>query len=360
MFKFKRLFRSQFNILLGLLSMALVITLAACNRPATITKSPDAAASGTGAMPTEFRIGYQVIPNAELLTKGLGIAEKKFPGVTIKWLPFDSGRDVNIAMASGGIDVGLAGSVPVSTGIAQGLPYQVYFIHNIIGDNEALVVTKTSGITSMADLPGNKIGVPFGSTTHFSLLSSLKQKGINPNDLKILDMQPQDMLAAWKRGDIDGGFVWHPTLSRMSESGGTVLVTAKQLAKDGIITADLGIVRKDFRAKYPDFLTSYVTALDEATKLYRDNPKAASNATSAEIGLSPEESLKVMDQLVWLNAKEQASEKYLGTPDAPGAFSQVLKDSAEFMVGQAAIPSAPDLKAYKEALFNKPVTDAKG
>jgi taurine transport system substrate-binding protein len=359
MSQFKRLFRRQFNGLLGLLSMALVIIFAACAQPTTTpTDTPDEGAAG--AMPTEFRIGYQVIPNAEVLTKNLGLVEEKFPDVTIKWLPFDSGRDVNTAMASGGIDVGLAGSVPVSTGIAQDLPYQVYFIHDVIGDNEALAVTSASGIASMADLPGKKIAVPFGSTTHFSLLSALKQEGIESTDVQILDMQPQDMLAAWQRGDIDGGFVWHPTLSKMMEADGNVLVTAKQLAETGIITADLGVVNKDFAAEYPDFLAGYVAALDEAVQLYRDDPKAASEAISAEIGLSPEESLKVMDELVWLSAEEQASEKYLGTPDAPGAMSQVLKDSAEFMVEQGAIPSAPDLEAYKAALFNQAVANPKG
>ena len=354
MFKFKRLFRRQFTVLLGLLSMALVISLAACTQPSEpVAEAPEA--SGSAAMPTEFRIGYQVVPNAELLTKNLGFAEEKFPDVDIKWLPFDSGRDVNTAMVSGGLDVGLAGSVPVSTGIAQNLPYQVYFIHDVIGDNEALAVTKASGITGMADLPGKKIGVPFGSTTHFSLLSALKQEGIEPSDVQILDMQPQDMLAAWQRGDIDGGFVWHPTLSKMLEADGTVLVTAKQLAEDGIVTADLGIVSKDFATAYPEFLAGYVAALDEAVKFYREDPKAAAEAMSVEISLSPEESLSVMDELVWLDAAEQASDKYLGTPDAPGAMSQVLKDSAEFMVEQDAIPSAPDLEAYKAALYNQAV-----
>ncbi len=353
-FKLKRLFHRQFAVLLGLLSMALVLTLAACTQPSTIATSASAPAEG-GNMPTEFRIGYQIIPNAELLTKGMGLAEAQFPDVRIKWLPFDSSRDVNTAMVSGGIDVGLADSVLVSTGIAQNLPYSVYFIHDVIGNNEALAVTKASGIKSLADLLGKKIGVPFGSTTHFSLLSALTQAGIKPNDVQILDMQPQDMLAAWDRGDIDGGFVWQPTLSKMLEGDGTVLTTANQLAKEGIVTADLGVVSQDFATQYPDFVNGYVAVLNEAVKAYRDDPKAASEVIAKEIRLSPEESLKVMNELAWLDAAEQASPKYLGTPDAPGKLSQVLKDSAEFMVGQKALPSAPDIEAYKAALFNAPV-----
>ena len=63
-----------------------------------------------------------------------------------------------------------------------------------------------------------------------------------------------------------------------------------------------------------------------------------------------------MNELVWVSAEEQASAEYLGTPEAPGAMSQVLKDSAEFMVKQEAIPSAPDIEAYNKALFNSAVT----
>lgn len=342
---FKRFFRKN-NLVMSLFSMVLVVAIAACGGQESATGPVE------GGVPSEFRIGYQVIPNAEVLAKNQGFAETKFPDVDIQWLPFDSGRDVNTAMVSGGIDVGLAGSVPVSTGIAQDLPYQVYFIHDVIGDNEALAVTEASGITSMADLPGKKIGVPFGSTTHFSLLSALENEGIDPTDVDILDMQPQDMLAAWQRGDIDGGFVWHPTLSKMMDDGGTVLVTAKQLAEEGIITADLGIVSKEFAQQYPDFLAGYVEVLDEAVQLYRNDPEAAAAGISEEIGLSPEESLEVMNELVWVSADEQASDKYLGTPEAPGAMAQVLKDSAEFMVKQEAIDSAPDVDAYEKALFN--------
>ena len=329
--------------------MTFVVALAACTQP-----SADSGAAA-GGMPAEFRIGYQVVPNAELLTKNLGSVEEKFPDVEIKWLPFDSGRDVNTAMVSGGIDVGLAGSVPVSTGIAQNLPYQVYYVHDVIGDNEALAVTESSGINAMADLTGKTIGVPFGSTTHFSLLSALDQEGIDSADVKILDMQPQDMLAAWQRGDIDGGFVWQPTLSKMLEADGKVLITAKQLAEDGIVTADLGIVSKEFAQNYPDFLSGYVETLNESTAFYRESPDEAAAAIAEEIGLTPEESLAVMNELVWLDAGEQASASYLGTPEAPGALSQVLKDSAEFMVAQEAIPSAPEVAAYEKALFNAPV-----
>ena len=72
---------------------------------------------------------------------------------------------------------------------------------------------------------------------------------------------------------------------------------------------------------------------------------------SEALALSPEESLDVMSELVWLSAEEQRSEQYMGTPEAPGALSQVLKESAEFLVTQGELPKAPDLSAYENALL---------
>ena len=334
---------------LSLLSMVALITVSACNGGLS-----GSSASSAG-LPEEFRIGYQLTAGPETLVKELGLIEEKFPNMSVRWQVFDSGRDVNDAIAAGTVDVGLIGSVPVSTGIANELPYQVYFILNVLGDNEALAVTEDADITTMADLAGKIIAVPFGSTTHFSLLSALALNNIDPDDLQILDMQPQDLLAAYQFGEIDGGFVWHPTLARMLDEGGDILVSARDLAGEGIITADLGVVSTAFAQKYPDFLASYVAALDTAVKLYREAPTTAAEAMSSALALSPEESLKVMSELVWLTAEEQRSKRYLGTPDKPGALAQVLKDSAEFMVAQGEIPAAPDLASYQQALFSQAI-----
>ncbi|MEO0648434.1 MAG: taurine ABC transporter substrate-binding protein, partial [Cyanobacteria bacterium J06650_10] len=58
---------------------------------------------------------------------------------------------------------------------------------------------------------------------------------------------------------------------------------------------------------------------------------------------------------VWLSAEDQRSEKYMGTPAAPGALSQVLKDSAEFLVEQGELAEAPDLDAYESALLREAI-----
>ena len=339
------------DVLLGLVGLSLPLINASCTSNSTPQASSGAATSATAATPEKVRIGYQVIPNAELLAKALGLAKKAFPNSEVQYVSFDSGRDVNTAFAAKGIDFGLIGSVPTSVGIANNLPYAVYFIHDVIGSAEALIVKNT--VKTLADLKGKKIGTPFGSTAHFSLLNLLKLENIDQTALTVLDLQPPDLVAAWQRGDIDGGYIWQPNLSKLQKAGGTILKTSADLAKQGVVTADVGVVSKEFADKYPDAVKQYVSVLNEAVKAYRSDPQAAAQSIASELGITPAESKSAMSEIIWLDSTEQKGVKYLGNASTPGEFAKILQESAEFMVTQKSIASAPDLTAYQKSLYTQ-------
>ncbi|WP_042355576.1 MetQ/NlpA family ABC transporter substrate-binding protein [Bacillus rubiinfantis] len=332
--------KTQRRWIMSLLIVFSLLMITACGSKSTST---------TKDGKVEFRIGYQVIPNAELLAKATKLFEEKFKGVDVKLHQFEAAVDVNTAMAAGEIDVGLIGSSSVASGVAQNLPNKVIWLHDVIGDNEALVVKKDSGIQSLEDIVGKKIAVSFGSTTHYSLLSALKLKGIDQSKVTILDMKPADMLAAWKQGQIDGGYVWYPTLGEMAKDG-NIILTSRDLAKDGVVTADVGIATKDFIDKHPDVLKQYIKILDEAVGTYRSSKDKAADAMKTELNVSKDEAAFFMDQLIWLDAKEQASADYLGTVDKKGSFAKALKDTADFLKTQKAIQSVPDMKAFEDAI----------
>ena len=122
------------------------------------------------------------------------------------------------------------------------------FVLDVAGDNEALVARNGSGVNTIADLKGKRIGTPFASTAHYSLLAALAQNGLSPNDVQLVDLQPQAILAAWERGDIDAAYTWLPTLDELRKTGKD-LITSRQLAKDGKPTLDLGVVRRRVRRR---------------------------------------------------------------------------------------------------------------
>lgn len=328
----------------GLLAAA-VLGLAACGSDDDNASGASASttASGKPAAPKSITIAYQAIPNGDLVVKHEGWLEKALPDTKIEWKLFDSGGAVNEAVAGGSVDIGLAGSSPVSRGLSQPLPYEVPWIHDVIGKAEALVVKKD--ITSIEQLKGKKVATPLASTSHYSLLAALKDAGLSGQDVKVIDAEPDDIYAAWSRGDIAGAYVWNPNLAKIVKDGGHVLVSSEDLAKEGKTTYDLAVVTKDFAGKYPDAVKTWVAQQDKAVKLYRSDPNAAAAAVGAELNLSADEVLPQMKDLIFLDASEQAGADYLG-----GGLAKNLFAAAQFNQELGQIPKVADEASYASSV----------
>ncbi len=192
---------------------------------------------------------------------------------SINWNKFDTGADVVNALASGDVDIGNIGTSPLAAATSRDLPIEVFFVAAKLGGSEALVVSNKSGIKKPEDLKGKTIAVPFVSTAHYSLLSALKHWNISDADVKIVNLRPPEISAAWERGDIDATYVWEPALSKASATG-KILTDSKQVGEWGAPTFDVWVVRKDFAEKNPEFLKSFVQTSLKQINEYNKDPKA--------------------------------------------------------------------------------------
>ena len=294
--------------------------------------------------PKEIRIGYFQSPNGELLAKGEGLLEKAFPGTKITYVEFDNGRDVNTAMAGGSLDLATIGTPPGTTGVINKLPYKIYYLHDIIGTSEALVARRGSGITDVADLRGKRVATAFGSTSHFSLVSALHEAGLSENDLTLLDMSAPDIVAAWGRGELDAAYIWQPAQEKLVSAGGQVVVTSKQLASEGAITGEFGIVSNDFLARYPDAVKTYIDVLDRAVRQYRAASPETVKVMARELGLSEDAARTTMGQIDVLDKSQQAA--YI----RDGKLADVLKKTGDFLLAQKSVTVSPDKETLAGAL----------
>jgi taurine transport system substrate-binding protein len=302
-------------------------------------------ASG-GAVPDTITIAYQAIPNGDLVVKHEGWLEEALPDTTIEWKAFDSGGSVNEAVLAGSVDIGLAGSSPVSRGISQEIPYVVPWIHDVIGTAEALVVR--SDIESIEDLEGKTIATPFASTSHFSLLAALEDAGVDATKVKIIDAEPDAIYAAWTAEQIDGAYVWNPNLAKLVDEGGKILVDSEELSELGKTTYDLAVVTTEFAEAYPDAVTTWVEQQSRAVELYRSDPDAYGDALAAELNITAEEALDQAEGLIFLTAEEQAATDYLG-----GGLADNLLATAEFNKAQGKIDVVQPASAYTDAVTTR-------
>ncbi len=276
---------------------------------------------------------------------------EKATGFKINWRQFGGGGDVIRAMASGDVQLGEVGSTGVATAISQGMDVELFWILEDIAAAEALVARNGSGINTIADLKGKKIGTPFVSTSHFQLLYAMQQAGIKPNEAQVLNMRPPEIAAAWSRGDIDATFIWDPVLSAVKKNG-KVLMTSGDICKKGACTFDGLIVTKKFAQENPEFMVALVKAVAKADADYRANPKAwtGDKAKVAAVATwtkgKPEDVADAMALYGFPSLKEQASPTWLGG-GANGAATKALAQQANFLKDQGRLTSvAPDFSKH--------------
>ena len=298
-----------------------------------------AALGGVGAMAADktITIGHFGNPTPMQLVAASDQLEKE-TGWTIDWRKFQAGTDVIAAMASGDIKLSELGSSPIAIALTQGVPIELFMISDVIGSAKSLVAR--DGIDTIADLKGKRVGVPLASTSHFSLLGALEQAGVDPGDVTILGMSPDQMNAAWAQEQIDAGFVWGPTLARMKQNG-HVLITADQVK--GKPTFDGWVVNTDFAKENPDFMVAFVKAIAKVFNEYNSNPKAWDASSQAvqtiaeRSGAKAEEIPDILAGYKYPDIDTQLSDEWLG-----GGVADTIKATAQFLKEQKKIPGALD------------------
>ncbi len=285
---------------------------------------------------------------------------EKATGYKINWRQFGGGGDVIRAMASGDVAIGEVGSTGVATAISQGMDVELFWILEDIAAAEALVARNGSGVNTIADLKGKKVGTPFVSTSHFQLLYALQKAGLKPTDVQILNMRPPEIAAAWGRGDLDATFIWDPVLSTVKKNG-KVLTTSGDICKQGACTFDGLVVSRKFAAENPAFMVALVKAIGKADADYRANPKAwtgdaAKTAAVAKwSGGKPEDVADAMALYGFPSMKDQMSPAWLGG-GADGAAAKALAQQANFLKEQGRLQAVvPD---YSKSVSTKFVSEA--
>ncbi|TDO89263.1 taurine transport system substrate-binding protein [Halanaerobium saccharolyticum] len=337
------------KIVFILLITAAVLTLSACSGDqAQNTNSTAESTTDKKSLPAEINFGILRVPNDETIAIAKGYFKKYFgdKGIKVNTIVFDSGAEANQALASGSIDFATMGNTNAITALARELNVELIWIHEVLGENEALAVKNGSGFKTIKDLAGERVAVPFASTAHYILLNVLKEAGIE-EEVQLLDMQTAEIVAAWERGDIKAAYTWQPTLAQLLKSGST-LTDSKEMADKGYITANVEVVRKDFAEEYPQLVADFISAMSEAGDIYRNNPERAAEIAGSKLGIEAGVALNQMRGTTWKTRKELLSEDFFGTVDEPGNFAQVMKDTSDFLQAQNSIEESPSREAFNE------------
>lgn len=351
----------------GAVLLLAVVGLAGCVSKPAVPQAPGASggASAAGACPVTpdpsvkgtVKVGYQKIPNGDLVVKDQGMLEACMPNAQIVWTEFPSGGAVLQGFGSGSADIAILGSSPATKGLSAPLNKQmdikVVWIQDVIGKAETLVA-KDPAVKKITDLKGKSIAVPFASTSHYSLLQALADAGMDPTkDVTLINLDPDKMPAAWAGGQIAAAWVWDPTLTELLKTGHAVM-SSEDTAQAGKPTYDLEAATTKLINGNPAFLKMWAACQDAAVKQIKDNPGKAADSVGAVLGISPADVRKQFAGYTYLTAAQQAGPDWLG-----GKLGKDLATTADFLLKQGGIDSVSPAAAYSAAVDAGPAGQVK-
>ncbi|NJK61513.1 MAG: ABC transporter substrate-binding protein [Synechococcaceae cyanobacterium SM2_3_1] len=251
---------------------------------------------GTQDQVINTAVGGATVREMQLLEKYLPTTGK-YEGVDydIQWSSYTSGPPITNKMVADQIDIGLMGDFPAVINMITfrqeventDTIYIGTLAYSPNGAGNAVVVPKDSTATSLADLKGGTVSVPFGSAAHGMLLKALQDNGIDPeNDVNLISQSPEVGGTSLRTGQIDAHADFVPFGELFPFRG-----FARKIfdgAQTGVPTLHGIVVRSDFAEEYPEIVVAYMKAVLEANDMFREQPEAISTKIEEWSGIDRE------------------------------------------------------------------------
>jgi aliphatic sulfonates family ABC transporter substrate-binding protein len=233
--------------------------------------------------PLPIRIGYQTTTDWLLhVARDLKLFEKE--GLAPTYVKFVAGLPMIAAAQEKSIDVADVGAVPFLMGLAQGVDWAMIGISTEGAYSEGFVARKDSGINTIGDLRGKRIGYFRGSTSHYGLIMALRQSGIRRDQVTLLDMPPEEQLAGLANKDIDAAEVWEPWIQRMVYEANARIIATE--GDSGIYTnVTAYAARRDWLRDNRETAVRFLRAILMAYDVLQKDPDIGVRTVAREMGL---------------------------------------------------------------------------
>ncbi|WP_079912635.1 aliphatic sulfonate ABC transporter substrate-binding protein [Paenibacillus sp. 32352] len=276
------------SILTSIIVFSVVLT--GCGKTAS-TDTASAAQAGSVEKSKEkivVNIGVQGKTGILPYARDKGAFEKAFAavGAEVKWNEFASGPPHFEALAAGRLDFGSVGGTPVVSGQVGGIDFKAIAVTSDGKKGNMIVVPKNSPIKELKDLKGKKIGVAKGSSAYNFLYLAIDKIGLKGDDVKVIQLQPDEARPALDSGAIDAWSIWEPyATTAVFQTGARILVTGQDL---NINAPGFLIARTKFTKDHPDLTVLFLKTYEEVRKYYVEHNEEVTEELSKSQKLDKE------------------------------------------------------------------------
>ncbi len=267
----------------------------------------------------------------------------KKAGADVKIFRFDSGKTTRDAMISGRVDIGVIGATPFVIGAAKG-QMQAIGLALYGAKTLAVVAGLKSGINSIKDLKGKRVGSQFGSATDYVFKNKILPKaGLSEKDVQMVNVRFQNHVSALAAGSIDAFAGVEPFVSvcEVNKLGKSLTDYTPYDLQPVILAANSDLIKKN-RNGVIEFLRGYLAAV----KIFDDN---RAQATKIVLDSFAKKGFKVDENII----KTMLS-KIDVNPDFKPELKNYLTNQSKVLMKQHKIAAIPDWNK----LLNQGLLDA--
>lgn len=228
-----------------------------------------------GAAQAQTKVTFQLNwtaggPNAGFAA-AVGEGYYKAAGLDVTVVQGNGSGNTAQLVANGRAQIAYADAVAISQLVAKGAPMKVVATVYQSNPNQVSALKKT-GLKSVKDLAGKKVGVPAGSSQTTMLPLFLKANGLKESDMQMLNMPPTSMVPALLQGQVDAILGSMDAYQIQLEAQGAELDNFR-FADFGVPTVSTSIFVADGYAKEnPDVVRKFIAASLKGWGFAIDNP----------------------------------------------------------------------------------------
>jgi NitT/TauT family transport system substrate-binding protein len=202
---------------------------------------------------------------------------------TIVTKEFVAGRLTLEAVLAGTAQFGTVAETPLANAALQAQPVAVLATFASSSRHVRCLGRRDRGIASVADLKGKRVGAGQGTVQEFRLQKMLSDHGLDPTTVSVVNLQPQDMVVPFVKGDLDAACDWEPFISEMRARVGDKVI---DLPADGHYAMNLVANSKTLSAD-PASADIVLRALAQAADFIRAHPAEAQAIAARRLTIDP-------------------------------------------------------------------------
>lgn len=223
--------------------------------------------------PEQVTIAYSATPHSALAA----IAQKQgfYREEGLEAIPHlhPYGKPALQDVLEGKADFATVAETPVMFAIMKGEKISIIATIQITDSSNAIIARKDRGILAPRDLKDRRIGATLGTTSDFFLDVFLSVNGISRNDMKVADLEQEQLPDALANGSLDAVSVFDPYLGEVKKKLG-----ARGIAfydKDLYMQTFNLVAKQEFIRGHPEAVKKMLRALVKAEEFVKQNTAEA-------------------------------------------------------------------------------------